>query len=140
MLFVERKRDESLGALQAGTGACPMGDLCRMSAVDLRDSFPGMAGVSCGGAAIATVTFACIHEDVDAVRSCAACAAGLLDLPAGGVARTMGCPRCENLGEPRLCPCDVRINWDEGPVKVVQEVSYRWPPPTAAVVHREGVQ
>jgi hypothetical protein len=94
-----------------------MPDCCLISANDLRDNWPGRAPVWCGEPAIATITFACIHEHASAPRSCAGCAAEIQQ-----AAGLLICPPCEDSADPHECLGDVRITWDEGTVTVVQKL------------------
>jgi hypothetical protein len=93
---------------------CAMGGLCSMAAVRLMDDWARGIPVCGGQPAAATITLACIHEHIDENRICAACATWILCDSA-----ILGCAKCPS----ECCPCDVRIAWDGGPVKVVQTFS-----------------
>jgi hypothetical protein len=61
---------------------------------------------ACGEAAIAVITFACVHEHIDAPYVCAACAAE--------IQRGEGlliCRKCESGPEPHSCPQVISIKW-----------------------------
>lgn len=73
------------------------------------------SGIACGGPSSATVSLGCIHEHLDSVRICPACAVDMQDA-AGGIT----CPRCWRW-HGHDCYCLVVIDWDSGEKTTVQE-------------------
>ncbi len=85
-----------------------MGDTCLIDHPVTADS--------CDEPAMATITFACIHEHVDQPRSCASCAVDVQHC-----AGDMICPHCRDATVPHVCMCFVVIDWDSGEKTIVQE-------------------
>lgn len=83
---------------------------------DIASNRPGYLPPACGEPAMALITFACVHEHVDRVLACAACACEIQR--ASGL---LVCEHCEDLCDgsdpgPHECLVRFRIEWSSGEV------------------------
>lgn len=76
------------------------------------------SGIACGEPSSATVSLGCIHEHLDSVRICPACAVDMQH-----AAGCLTCLRCWNGPERHDCYCLVVIGWDGGEKTTVQEAA-----------------
>lgn len=115
--FLETLRPSATGRAAASLAAAPAVASCVMD-LDWHARWEGAkpSGIACGEPSAADYTAACVHEHLDTVRICAACAVDVQY--ASG---TLTCPHCWLGSVPHACLNLAVIEWDSGERTVVQE-------------------